>query len=136
MARFEQLSVGAEVIFDGTQLTATAAEINQACDISANTETLSAAGAISLGSKLTNVANATGADIAVTLAAPTAAETGLIKTIYMTVRTSHNITLALTNVVGGTAATSATFDAVGETLVLLGGVGKWIVLKEVGVTLA
>lgn len=119
-----------------TGVTATAAEINTACDASLGTQTLAAAGEIALGSKLTNVANATGADIAVTLAAPTAAEVGLVKVIYMTVRTTHDITLALTNVVGGTQAATATFDAVGETLVLVGGNGKWIVLKELGVTLS
>ena len=149
MSRRESFSIGDEFFLGGTKVTstaaelnildgvtATAAELNAAADVSAATQTLSAAGAIALGSKLTNVANATGSDIAVTLAAPTAAEVGLTKVIWMTVRTSHNITLALTNVVGGTAAATATFDAVGEALVLVGGNAKWIVVKELGVTLA
>jgi hypothetical protein len=45
--------------------------------------------------------------------------------------------LALTgpNVVGGSAATTATFDAAGETLILQAAGGKWVVLKEFGVML-
>jgi hypothetical protein len=44
--------------------------------------------------------------------------------------------MALTNVVGGTAATSASFDAVDEMLVLVAGVNKWTVVGQAGVTLS
>lgn len=112
---------------------ATAAEINSRCDDSAMVESVVAAGAVSVTVSVTQLALA-GAG-AVTLAVPT--KPGLIKVIKMTAD-NGDVTLALTNVVGGSASTTATFDAVGETLVLVSDVasGKWIVLAEVGVTLS
>lgn len=72
---------------------------------------------------------------AVTLAAPTVP--GVVMVIEMVGTTSTNaVTLALTNVVGGSAATTATFNAAGEILTLVSGTAKWIVLDEIGVTLA
>jgi hypothetical protein len=72
----------------------------------------------------------------VTLAAPTSAENGVVKTIEMIAGDGTNtVTLALTNVVGGSASTTATFDAAGETLVLVARSAKWVVLQELGVTL-
>lgn len=67
-----------------------------------------------------------------TLAAPTIP--GLVKVISM-IGAGGSVTLALTNVVGGSQATTATFDAAGETLVLVAHASKWVVLKEQGVTL-
>lgn len=99
------------------------------------TEALTVAGALELGKTYHSVANAAGAPYAVTLAAPTASNRGQIKEIEMTVATSA-VTLALTNVEGGSAATTATFDAIGEKLILIAGASKWCVLKEQGVTLS
>jgi len=103
-------------------------------DDSAEIETITGAGALStvkFNSKLELV----GAG-AVTLDVCPATMIGKIKTIRMSVD-NGDVTLALTNIVGGTAATTATFDAVDEELVLVGSSsGKWIVLKEYGVTLS
>jgi hypothetical protein len=46
------------------------------------------------------------------------------------------LTMALTEVQGGSAATTASFDAVGETLTLVAGTLKWNVIGESGVTLS
>lgn len=118
----------------GVALTATAAEINSHCDVSANAETILVAGAISTTLGVTNLSAASGT-YAVTLAAPDAAMAGQVKVIQMTVA-GNAITLALTNVQGGSAATSASFDAVNETLVLVAGASKWTVVGEAGVTLS
>lgn len=75
------------------------------------------------------------ASYAVTLNAPTLA--GKFKVIQMTERTApRSVTMSLTNVIGGSASTTATFDAANETLVLLSiNNSKWLVIKESGVTL-
>ena len=118
----------------GTALTATGAEINAIADVSANTETILVAGAVSITQSVTSISAASGA-YAITLAAPGAGMLGHVKIIQMTVA-GNNLTMALTNVFGGTAGTTATFDAVNETLVLVGGTNKWIVVAEAGVTLS
>jgi hypothetical protein len=95
-------------------------------DITNNTElTTTDTGAISIATLLTNISTA-GAESR-TLAAPSAA--GKLKIITMTVD-GGDCTLALTNVVGGSAATTATFSAVGQSLVLLSAGAKWHVLSE------
>lgn len=96
------------------------------------TQTLSAAGAIDLTSPYTSIVGGTG--FAATLAAPS--REGMVKVVELASITSGEVTLALTNVVGGSAGTSASFDAAGETLVLVSRAAKWVVLKEVGVTLS
>lgn len=121
------------VTIGGTLLGATAAEINQVADISAYTQTIAAAGAISLTSKVVNLA-LVGAG-AVTLAAPDATCQGYVKVVEMTVD-NGDVTLALTNVEGQSSGTTATFGDVGDKLVLVAGASKWVVLKEVGVGLA
>lgn len=117
----------------GTSLGATAAEINSKCQNSVRTQTIAAAGALSVTIPQSNLA-LVGAG-AVTLAAPT--DNGMIKVISMTTD-NGDVTLALTNVVGGSAATTCTFNDVGDHLVLVSSVlaGKWIVLKEVGVAMS
>jgi hypothetical protein len=112
---------------------ATATELDL-LDLSAQTSTILVAGAISVTKRVTNLSAASGA-YAVTLAAPNAAMLGQVKIITMTVAGAA-ITLALTVIIGGTAATSASFDAVDETLVLVAGVNKWIVVGQAGVTLS
>jgi len=132
----------AEIAAITNGITATAAEINARCDQSANEESITEAGALSTTkteSKLTGPGSGT---YAVTLAAPTVAEVGRLKIITMTATTANNaVTMALTNVVGGSQSSSASFDAAGETLVLLGirvaaTTYRWLVLKEYGVTLS
>lgn len=111
--------------------TATAAELNKN-DISAQAETIIAAGAVSVLVKNSKLA-LVGAG-AVTLAAPDASMYGVVKTIEMTVD-NGDVTLALTNVNGGSAATTCTWSAVGQMLVLVGGTSKWQVVAEAGVAL-
>jgi len=111
--------------------TVTTAELNT-LDASANVETLIAAGAVSV--TLTNSKLALVGAGAVTLAAPGAAMLGRTKTIEMTVD-NGDVTLALTNVLGGTAGTTATFSAIGQMLVLVGGATAWHVIAESGVAL-
>lgn len=118
----------------GTAVGATAAEINARCDDSAMTETVTGAGAISVTVAETLLVT-TGAN-ALTLAAPT--KQGLVKVITMKTDGGDG-TLASTNIVGQSAGTtSITFNDAGDALVLIAAVdkGKWIVLKEVGVTAA
>lgn len=102
------------------------------------TDALIAAGASSLNTRVTTIVGPAASTYAITLAAPPTGVAGLLKEITMISTTSTNaVTLALTNVVGGSQATTATFDAAGETLMLVSNaVGKWVVFKEYGVTLS
>lgn len=79
---------------------------------------------------LTNAING-----AFTLAAPSAAMKGKMLIIEYIGAGTNNATLALTNVQGGSASTTATFNLLAETLILVGGDTKWNVIKEIGVTL-
>lgn len=117
----------------GTAVGATAAEINQVADISAYQETISGAGALSI-TKRASLLALSGAG-AVTLAAPDATNLGYVKVIEMTTD-NGDVTLALTNVVGQSSGTTATFNDAGDQLVLIAGTSKWIVLKERGITLS
>ena len=125
------ISVTGGLSQNGTSIDATAAELNT-LDRSANIQTIIAAGAITLGLDTIKLA-LVGAG-AVTLAAPTAAEAGKIKVIEMTVD-NGDVTLSLANCVGGTAGTTCTWSAVGQSLVLVGAVSKWAVVSEGGVVL-
>ena len=107
-------------------------EMHAALQIS---EAHTAAGAIDLDADYVSLSVASGT-YAVTLAAPAAAQYGRVKVIEMIDATGTSVTMSLANVVGGTAATTATFNAVDETLVLVGSAAGWIVLKEHGVTLS
>jgi len=112
----------------------TAAELNL-LDLSAQTETIDSGVAASVTKRITKIDNhVTGAG-AITLAAPDATMLGQVKIIEMTVD-GGDVTLSLANIDGGTAATTATFDDVGECLSLVGGVSKWHVIGEAGVTLS
>jgi hypothetical protein len=117
-----------------TALGATAAELNARCDDSAMVDTRADAGAISVTTAYTAVTT-TGA-AAITLAAPS--KPAFVKVIKMTTD-GGDATLASTNIVGqSSGTTSITFNDVDDTLVLISDVssGKWIVLKEYGVTAA
>jgi hypothetical protein len=97
-------------------------------------QTITAAGAIDLNAAHVKITGPAASTYAVTLAAPT--RPGQIKVIEMISTTSTNaVTLALTNCVGGTASSSASFDAAGEILILISANAKWVVIKQQGVTL-
>ena len=112
--------------------------VTEAMHASASTQTITGAGAVTVATRQVNITG--GAGFAITLAAPTAAEVGVVKIINLTSISSNAVTMALTQVVGGTAASSASFDTAGEALVLVGSTNaaalKWMVLKEHGVTLS
>lgn len=127
------LNVAGTFQIGGVTLGSTAAEIDAVCDVSAYQETIIAAGALTLGKKVSNLA-LVGAG-AVTLAAPTSAEQGLTKSIVMTVD-NGDVTLSLANVQGGTAATTCTWANVNETLVLVAAGAKWTVVGQGGVVLS
>ena len=100
------------------------------------TQNLTAAGAVNITAAVTTIVGPAASTYAVTLAAPSAP--GVTKEITMTSTTSTNaVTLALTEVVGQSSGTSASFDAAGETLILMSNNAlKWVVIKEYGVTLS
>lgn len=114
---------------DGVAVGSTAAEIDLQCDVSAQTETIDSGVAVSVLKRITKIDNTVTGAGAITLAAPDATMLGMVKIIEMTVD-GGDVTLALTNVDGGSAATTATFDAVGDALVLVAGVSKWHVCSE------
>jgi hypothetical protein len=126
------LTVAEADILDGA--TVTTAEVNK-LDVSAETETgIAASGTVSASLAITQLDSNAGAG-AITLAAPDASMLGKVKVIEMTVA-GNALTMALTEVQGGSAATTASFDAVGETLTLVAGTLKWNVIGESGVTLS
>lgn len=100
-----------------------------------HTQAITAAAAVTVDGTINRVTLAGGA-YAITLAAPSAAMRGKLLTIEYIEGDTDAVTLALTNVQGGSAATSALFNADNETLILVGGLAKWNVVKEVGVTLS
>ena len=95
-------------------------------------ESIAAAGPLSTD-KHTKLNVASGG--AVTLAAPDPLKFGKIKLIEMQTD-GGDVTLALTNVVGQSSGTTATFNDAGDQLVLQAGLTKWIVLKERGISLS
>jgi hypothetical protein len=99
---------------------------------SARVRAISEAGAIPVSAEYVPIAGGTG--FPVTLDPPT--DPGAKMLIELVSITSGAVTLALTNVVGGSAGSSASFDATGEILMLRAAGSKWVVIKEVGVTLS
>ena len=116
---------------------ATAAEINLNNDVSAFQETLTAAGAVTLSTscRVHKFDTTLGAQTN-TIPAPSAAQLGQLKILTMTVDGAADTVITLTNVTGGSAASTCTFNDVNDTLILVGGVNKWHVVKEIGVTMA
>jgi len=95
---------------------------------------ITAAGAVDLTANAVALTGPATSTYAITLAAPAVAGQYLV--IYMVSTTGTNsVTLALTNVVGGTQASTATFTVAGHTLILISSGAKWVVLKEQGVVL-
>jgi len=118
-------------ILDG--VTATAAELN-ITDTTLQTETIAEGGVVSVTKRYTKLTQTTTGSI--TLAAPDASMLGQVKAIEQVNGGTDAVTLALTNVDGGSAATTASFNATGETLIMVAGPSKWHVVKEIGVTLS
>lgn len=123
-------------------LTATAAELNL-LDLSALTETVAEAAkttGITAASRYVKITGGTGFT-GLVLPLPTAAQVGMVKQITLDTIESGAVAITITNIaVGGTAATTATFDAAGESLILIGKVFgttyRWSVIGQDGVTLS
>jgi hypothetical protein len=106
-------------------------------DLSTGAEqTITAAGAINLRATHVKLIGPAAGSYAITLAPPTPADGGRTMMIEMISTTATNtVTLALTNVIGGTAATTCTWDAARESLTLVAQNDRWQVVKQFGVTL-
>jgi len=104
--------------------------------LAGNVQEISEAGAISLDANHVKITGPGSSTYAVTLAAPSRG--GQILVIEMVSTTDSNaVTLDISsNVVGGTASSSASWDAAGEALVLISTSTEWIVLAEQDVTLS
>lgn len=103
--------------------------------LAGKTQAITEAGAISIDANAVDITGPATSTYAVTLAAPTRA--GQYMLVKMSGTTDTNaVTLALTNVAGGSASSSASFDAAGEYMVLLSCATKWNVVVEYGVTLS
>lgn len=134
VAKFREVALGDMAIQESSNIAVTGGSALGVA-LSGAIQEISAAGAISLDVNHVKITGPAASTYAVTLAAPSRA--GQLLSIEMVATTGSNaVTLALTNVVGGTAATSASFDAAAETLVLISNSTKWIVLKQQGVTLS
>lgn len=76
----------------------------------------------------------TSAGYAITLAAPTQPKARMM--IEMIARGgAFDVTMSLANCEGGTAATTCTWNSVGDTLMLESKSNKWVIYKENGVVL-
>lgn len=119
-----------------TSVASTAAEVDVACDLSYAAQAITVAGAITADGSVKRVTlDGASGTYAVTLAAP--GSPGIMLCLEYIAGSTNAITLALTNVTGGSAATSASFNAAGESLLLYSNSTKWMVLCEGGgVTLA
>lgn len=124
----------APLFVGNTAITASAAEINAAADVM--TQAIVAPGAITVDGTVNRVTITNAVNGAITLAAPSTAMLGKILMIEYIGAGTNATTLALTNVVGGSAATSASFNAADESLTLIGGATKWHVIGQAGVTLS
>jgi len=134
VARRREVDLGTMATQDASSVAITGGSAVGAT-LAGKVQTITAAGAISLDANHVKITGPETSTYAVTLAAPSRG--GQILVIEMTGTTSTNaVTLALTNVVGGTAGTSASFNAAGETLTLVSNSTKWVVLSEQGVTLS
>lgn len=103
--------------------------------ISPNTsrQYLTAAGAVNPDANHCSLTTTT-ASYAITLEAPTIPGVWLnIELISYTA--AKNVTLALTNVTGGSATTTCTWNGTNQHLILLSADSKWVVIKERGVAL-
>lgn len=97
-------------------------------------QAIAAAGAVDLDAPYVSLTTTTAA-YTITLAPPTIA--GLYKIIEMIAfGSSHAVTMSLTNVIGGTASTTCTWNGTNQALLLFSLNSKWVIFKQQGVTLA
>ncbi len=110
---------------------ATATEVNLHTTLNAaNVETFTAAGAntMTLTKRIHKVDTTAGAQTC-TPAAPGAANLGVLHLIEMTVDGGNDLVITQTNIDGGSAGTSITFNDAGDYVLLVGGATKWHVVS-------
>jgi hypothetical protein len=101
------------------------------------TQPITAAGAINPDCDLIQLTGPATGTYAITLAAPRPQDKGNTLAIEMTATTGSNtVTMALTNVSGGTASTTCTWSAANQRLILIALGSTWEVIKQDGVTLS
>lgn len=132
--QLKDVTLGAVALQEPDAVAFTGGTIHGPAVSSGKAQSITEAGEISVDVNHVKITGPAESTYAVTLAAPSRA--GQLLIIEMIATTDTNaVTMALTNVVGGTQAASASFNAAGETLVLLSNSTKWVVIKEHGVTL-
>lgn len=108
----------------------------EASTASTSNQSITAAGAVDT-TKTHVELGAASAGYAITLAAPTEAQEGQWLTIHMVSNgATYAVTLALTNVIGFSAGTTATFNAVDECAIFRAVEGKWACVAQIGATAA
>lgn len=99
-------------------------------------QTITAAGAIDPRASHVRITGPATSTYAITLAAPGPTDGGRTMIIDMVSTTGSNtVTLALTNIIGGTAASTCTWNAARQSLTVMAQNDRWVVLKQQGVVL-
>ena len=96
--------------------TATAAEVNNAADVSARVQTITASGAVTAGMQGVELANATTAVIAATIN-DLSDHQGIFSIKYTSTQTTSETVWAKAGTFTSTGADVATLDALGETVI-------------------
>lgn len=100
------------------------------------TQVVGTTSTVTAGVNLVQLTPPAAGNYAITLNAPTVDDLGKVLMFETVAKPgTGNVTVALTNVDGGTASTTATFTNIGDKLVLYGGTTKWTVVKQLGVVL-
>jgi hypothetical protein len=103
----------------------------------ARSAVVAAAGNVPANVSFVELANETEAAYAAVLVAPAASEYGVLKVIAMGENDTDAVTVDVTDVIGvPDSHTLATFDADGETLVLVGAPAGWLYVASSGVALS
>lgn len=133
--KYVDITLGAMALQEPSAVAVTGGTVSGATVSGSSQATITEAGAISVDKNFVGITGPADGTYAVTLAAPS--RVGQVLVIQMLSTTGTNaVTLALTNVIGGSQAATASFNAANETLVLVSASGKWVVLAEAGVTLS
>jgi hypothetical protein len=99
-----------------------------------NTQSITGAIAVNANCNYINLSSNASGTYAITLEAPTVPNLEIvIEMINFT--TAKTVTMALTNVIGGTASTTCTWNGTNQALILKSLATKWCVYKQQGVTL-
>jgi len=132
--QFKELILGNMAKQEATAVAITGGSVVGAT-LAGKVQTITLAAAIDLDTNHVKITGPASGTYAITLAAPSRGSQILV--IEMVSTTSTNaVTLALTNVIGQSSGSTATFNAAAETMTLVSMSTKWVVLDEIGVTCA